>query len=200
MPSVDLQVALALVRDRLTERTLRHCEAAASEARSLASIYGMDPDEAYLGGLLHDLARDVPGATLLEKARAFGIAIDSVDVAAPHLLHAQVGAAELKSHFPTLSEDVLEAIRKHTLGSVSMGPLDMIIYIADMIEPSRPGHGAQNLRSAKGSMSLFELYAAAYQASFTQLVKSYKHLHPTTVEAWNFIVDGLDFRMAHDAG
>ena len=40
-----------------------------------------------------------------------------------------------------------------------MTPLDMVVYLADMIEPNRDYPGVQDLRDAVGAVSLSELFA-----------------------------------------
>ena len=55
-----------------------------------------------------------------------------------------------------MSADVVQAIARHTAAAVGMSDLDMIIYIADAIEPSRDFDGLDELRAA---------YAAAPKAA-----------------------------------
>ena len=45
-------------------------------------------------------------------------------------------------------EEVLNAIRWHTTGRENMSKLEKIIYIADMIEPSRSFDGVEEIREA----------------------------------------------------
>ena len=59
----------------------------------------------------------------------------------PRLLHGPTAAAELERAYPDLPADVVQAIARHTAAAVGMSDLDMIIYIADAIEPSRDFDG-----------------------------------------------------------
>jgi HD superfamily phosphohydrolase YqeK len=56
-------------------------------AIELATHYQLDPNIAAQAGLMHDLAKYFKPQRLLELARAEGLPIDEVDIAAPHLLH-----------------------------------------------------------------------------------------------------------------
>ena len=62
----------------------------------------------------------------------------------PRLLHGPTAAAELVRAYPDLSADVVQAIARHTAAAVGMSDLDMIIYIADAIEPSRDFDGLES--------------------------------------------------------
>lgn len=191
MTGVDWQTAQEVARQQMPVGVFTHCEATANCALELSLVYGVDPEPARLAGLLHDWCRAVDDATLILRATEHGIPMDAVDLMAPHLLHAQVGASELRSVFPGIGEGVLRAIAKHTLGSPEMTDADMIVYVADMIEPGRRCTHVQGLRESVGKGTLFELYSAAYAATFFELVETRRHLHPVTVDSWNSIVDRI---------
>jgi len=184
-------IARSAIAEKLSAASREHSEATAVTAEELAKVYGTDTHSAWLAGLLHDWAREESSAYLLRRARETGVPVGPVEMAVPYLLHADVGAHDLGVRFAGISPIVLGAIRRHTLGAVSMNELDMIVYIADMIEPGRRYEGATHLRSLVGSVTLFELYASSYQMSFRQLIRERQHLHPTTVDAWNAIVDAM---------
>lgn len=169
---------------------LDHCERVASTAVSLAALYGVDESEAALAGLLHDRHRETPPEQLVALAREQGIEVTEVDTAVPYLLHGPVAAATLAEELPELSADVIEAVRSHTFGSPSMSPLGMVVYIADVIEPSRRQEGVETLRESAGVGSLADLFAETYARSLRHLIDSRRRIHPATVSTWNAIVSG----------
>jgi predicted HD superfamily hydrolase involved in NAD metabolism len=189
MPRPTREAALAALREHLGERAVAHCEAVAESAARLAESYGVDVADARMAGLLHDWSREESADTLVSLAKEYGIVLCPVDRSVPYLLHAPVGARALADRFPEMPPEIISAVDRHTVGSSDMSPLDMVVYTADMIEPSRRFEGVESLRSAVGAVSLFELYARAYARSIAHLVASGKHLHPSTVDAWNAIVD-----------
>jgi nicotinate-nucleotide adenylyltransferase len=77
----------------------------------------------------------------------------------PSLLHGRAGAVLLKQRFGIHNNDILEAVRLHTIGGVNMGDLGKVLYIADKIEVSRrdvdPG-----LRELCDKAGLDDLFAA----------------------------------------
>jgi len=186
----DAAEARAVLATRLGERGYAHSVAVAETAALLAEAYEMDPDEAYLAGLLHDWSRDEDAATLRDEAARLGIDVTAVDDAVPYLLHARTGAAALRERFPALPDRIIEAVERHTFGGPGMTDLDRIVYLADGLEPGRDTSSARELRAEIGRIPLGELYERAYAASLESLVRRRRRIHPSTVEAWNCIIEG----------
>lgn len=174
-----------IVCSRLSAPALAHSERVADTAAWLASVYGVDVEDARAAGLLHDWHRETSRTELERRARESGVRVTDVDVAVPYLLHGPVAAADLAREIPDLSTDVLDAIAKHTYGGAEMTPLAMVIYVADVIEPDRDHKGVQGLRDDVGAVGLGELFARAYKASVRHVVKTRRHIHPETVATWN---------------
>ena len=55
----------------------------------------------------------------------------------PELIHAPYGAFIAKEEYGIVQEDILLAIRNHTLGRPEMSKLEQIVYLADYFEPER---------------------------------------------------------------
>lgn len=104
---------------------------------SLAMAYHYDMDKAMLAGLLHDCAKNVPNDKKLELCKKHHIKVTQIERENPFLLHAKVGAWVAKKKYHVKDEEILHAIRVHTTGEPAMGTLDMILFIADYIEPHR---------------------------------------------------------------
>lgn len=186
--SVAYEHALEALKARLGDSALRHSIAVANTAAELAEAYDCDVAEARLAGLLHDWSKGASDDELLGAARELGVPVTDVDVDVPYLLHAPVGAALLRREMPEVGESVIRAIAAHTYGAGAMGPLDMIVYIADTIEPGRVHDGVGALREAVGEVTLTELFTRAYASSLVHLVESRRRLHPGSVEMWNRLV------------
>ncbi|MDC7243840.1 MAG: bis(5'-nucleosyl)-tetraphosphatase (symmetrical) YqeK, partial [Sphaerochaetaceae bacterium] len=95
---------------------------------------GLEKDDCYNCGLLHDIARNWEAGDLLLYTKKHSISLEKEEVHHPQLLHAPVGASIVKDLGFESYED---AIRWHTLGSKNMGKLGLIIYLADYLEPRR---------------------------------------------------------------
>ncbi|MDZ4170314.1 MAG: bis(5'-nucleosyl)-tetraphosphatase (symmetrical) YqeK [Coriobacteriia bacterium] len=186
--SVSYETADKALAARMGDKSLAHSRGVSQAAGQLALIYGVDTEEARLAGLLHDWDRELSHDELASRAAAAGLPTSAAEEASPRLLHARTGAVALREAVPGLSSEVLTAIERHTLGDPRMGPLDMVVYVADMIEPGRHYQGVDDLREAAGTISLEELFAEAYRHSVSHLIKARKPIHPLTVEVWNTLV------------
>ncbi len=183
--SIDLDIAGAIAAAQLSDEALAHSERVADTSADLACIYGVDVGEAMLAGLLHDWHRDLSEEDLIGAAVLYGIELTDADRVVPYLLHARTGARAVADVFPGIADGVVSAVAVHTLGTCEMSPLDMVVYVADMIEPARAFKGVDDLREATGSLSLQELFALAYQHTVLHVIRSGGPLHPSTVDVWN---------------
>lgn len=186
--TVEIAKVHEALASRLTRRGYAHSVAVAEMAAEIAREYGVDSDDAYLAGLLHDWARNDDEQTLRADARRFGIPLTSVDDAVPYLLHGRTGAAQLKERFPDLAECIVRAVERHTFGAAGMSDLEKVVYLADTLEPGRKNGAAEELRAQIGRLGLAELYERAYVASLEHLIRERRRIHPATVDAWNDIV------------
>jgi predicted HD superfamily hydrolase involved in NAD metabolism len=177
--TVTYEAAEQAVAARLGEESLAHSRRVSETAAELAEAYGVDSRSARMAGLLHDWDRDRTAAC---------IDVTEVDLARPYLLHARTGALGLERALPGLDRDILDAVARHTMGATEMSELDKIVFVADMVEPSRVYKGVDKLRSSVGRASLDELFEGAYAVSLKHLIRRRKRIHPKSVEVWNALV------------
>lgn len=152
----------------------------------LARHHHLDPEKAGQAGLMHDLAKFFKPERLLQMAQTHGLEIDPVDQANPHLLHAAVGAIVARDEFGLQDQEVLDAIRDHTLGHPGMSPLSCVVFLADSLEPGRGDTPElEHLRQ----LSRQELYRAVWLTadySLQYLLSTHRLIHPRTVLTRNW--------------
>ena len=172
---LDLVRAMRRVREHIAQRhRYTHILSVARTAERLARVHGVDPMQARLAGLLHDLARLYPGDRLLRECAERGMPIDAFEQANPIVLHARLGAELARDEFGVEDEAILSAIRKHTLAAATMGPLDEILYLADGLEPGRNYIGRADILALA-----FDDLAAAMAAHLTEAL-AYHRAHDLT--------------------
>lgn len=169
---------------RLSGRRLEHVHGVALTCGALAARYGVDPFAAQAAGLLHDWDKHLTLDELWAKVDAFGIAVPRDDRLAP-LLHSWTAAASLPLTFPELPPEVFRAVGRHTVGAVDMTGLDMVLFVADMVEPTRAGDHVAALRALVGGTPLEGVYAACLRQSILYVLETGRYLHPGAIEAWN---------------
>jgi predicted HD superfamily hydrolase involved in NAD metabolism len=175
------------IHDLLTETSFEHCRRTAVVAAELARVYNEDVFVAELGGLAHDVARDMSAEELLIQARSLGHDVHPIETARPYLLHSLVGAGILTEKTGLDDPRIIRAVKCHTFGAPGMTNLDKVVYLADMIEPHRQFAGVDELR-ALAAQDLDAAFIAGFKLQLTSLINANKFLHPRTLDVWNVIV------------
>ena len=124
----------------LSIKRMAHTLCVAQTARQLAILHGAEVEKATLAGLYHDCAKGIPLVRMQEIAKANHLTDDLLTLQSGALLHSLVGGYLTKEEYGVSDPEVLAAIVCHTLGRTGMTKLDMIVYLADKIEPSRTSY------------------------------------------------------------
>lgn len=140
----DLPALRQYARAHMSERRYAHtagCEAMCAE---LARIHGAHEQIARVCAIVHDVTRDQNERQQLQLFSKYDI-INRYHETGTELLHAQTGAAVVQHelHLPPV---VVQAVERHTLGAPHMNEIDMILFVADMIEQTRDFPGVEPLR------------------------------------------------------
>ena len=149
-----------------------HSLGVAETALHLAEVYGVDRFDAAAAGLIHDWDKVLSDDELVTRALHYGIKIAGSPSAATPLLHGPVAAYELPQLFPELSPAVFQAVDRHTVGACDMTPLDMVVFVADAIEPNRHGDYAHALRKMVGESTLDELFFSCFAQGLVYVIQS----------------------------
>ena len=173
---------------RVKASRYRHSLGVSQTAEQLARIYGVDQNEAAVAGLLHDWDKSLTGDELKRKAKKLKLAGKEVREHATGVLHSWTAAATLHDEFPELSDAVLQAISRHTCGAVGMSDLDMVVFVADIIEPGRDFPDIEGLRAAVGEVCLEELFYRTYKANFMYLLSADMVVAPPSLDVYNSLV------------
>ncbi|MFZ5827092.1 MAG: bis(5'-nucleosyl)-tetraphosphatase (symmetrical) YqeK [Bacillota bacterium] len=148
------------VSQQLRGERLAHTYRVLEAARALGVRYGADADQVSVAALMHDYAKAMKPAELLDHARQRNLIVDPAEEAQPHLLHGPVAAALLREQGLVTDPAVLDAIRYHTTGRAEMSLLEKVIWLADYIEPGRSFPGVEQIRAeAEHDLDLALLHA-----------------------------------------
>lgn len=173
---------------RVGKKRYAHVMGVVAAAEGMARAYGVDVRRARLAALLHDWDKSYKPDEIRSRARVLGVdqAVHPEmmgDMTA--LLHGPTAAAALAVEHPDIPPDVLTAVHRHTTGSEHMSELDMIIYVADMLEPGRDYDGLDELRAHVGKIPLEDLFLESFVHVMQMLVSRGKLLYPPTVGVYN---------------
>lgn len=183
--------ALAHIGAELDVKRARHTMQVADYARDLAGKVGVDPEKAYLAGLLHDCTKCYSKEWQIAFAEEQGIPLSADDLASPQIFHQLTAPAFARLNLGAEDEEILAAIGCHTTGKPAMNRLEMLLFFADSCEPSRTYPGVEELRQAgeadlkQGTLMLFDHVMAS-------LIDRKQFLHPQTVNARNYLLKELE--------
>ncbi len=173
----------------LNEHRYNHSIGVMDEAVRMAEIFGVDVEKARIAGLLHDCAKYLSPEESTVLAAAYGVELDSDTLKCPPVIHAPIGAIIANREYQITDNDILEAIKNHTVAGVNMSTLSKIIYVADMTEPGREFMGVEEIRQAS-QRDLELAYTLAIKSSLMHNINKNGYIHPMTIYAWNEIKRG----------
>lgn len=133
----------------IPDKRLKHSVGVMETAVRLAPVIGADVEKARVAGLLHDCAKKLSHQQMLEACERGGVALDAGEAENEPILHAPAGVQVARYEFGVTDREVLGAIRRHTTGAPEITPLEILIFVADFIEPNRkPIPGLDDIRRA----------------------------------------------------
>ncbi len=181
-----LEEAEAFARSRLSDARYEHTLRVADTAEGLALAHDLDAARARLAALVHDSAREIGPDEFLELAKTWRLQVDDPEQQSPKLLHGPVAAEMAKRELGIEDGEVLEAIRAHTTGRPGMGPLALVLYVADKIEPARDYPSVGRLRA----LAREDLHTAALESLRRAIAHNEargKAVHPASIETLDWL-------------
>ena len=175
-------------REKMTYRLKKELDAARyahtlgveKTAREMAEKFGVDEEKAALAGLLHDCAKCLPLPEMQRICREHALTQDTSLLESGNLLHSIAGAYLAGSQYHMNDPDVLQAIACHTTGKVGMTELDMAVFLADKIEPSRAPYPSLEQVRAAAALSLPRAMLLSLEGTAKYVKKGGKPLHPAS--------------------
>jgi predicted HD superfamily hydrolase involved in NAD metabolism len=174
--SDTVQFWLDRVRGMVKPERFEHILRVASLSKDIARANGLHEFKAYLAGVLHDIARELPGEELLRLAPPES----EMDATHPMAVHGRAGRALLEGYgFNDI--DVLDAVEDHTTAPREDKLLSMCVYVADVTEP---GRGVNHHIRELAFHDLPKAFAEAVACKVRYLQKKGVTVHPRTLAAY----------------
>jgi len=170
----------------LTPERYEHSLGTAECAEKLAEKYGLEKEKAYFTGLIHDCAKCLPQNETAEILK--GLELEDGEFCNPKTHHAPVGAVIAKREFGVDDEEILSAIRWHTLGKVNMTNFEKIIFLADKIEErTRPCELCVPIKEALKE-NLDKALLICYKNTIKSLVERNLGICKVTIDIYNSLL------------
>jgi predicted HD superfamily hydrolase involved in NAD metabolism len=183
---MDINEAKAIVKPHLTEARYEHTLRVASTAVHLASLHNQSAEakaKIELAAIFHDYAKYWSLEELRRWLRQSTLPKDLLDYH-HELWHGPVASLLIEHQYGIDDRDIQLAIRYHTTGRANMTTFEMLLFLADYIEPGRSFPGVEEVRQ----LAKHDLVAACWKASKNTiefLLSKGSTLYPDSVHAYN---------------
>ncbi len=173
----------------LTEERYIHSLGVMEMAVKLAEEYGCDTEKAGLAGLLHDCAKCLANEELLKYSDSF----EECEKLSAKTWHAPAGVIIAKKDYDIHDEEILSAIRWHTIGKKDMSDFEKIIFIADKIEHrTRESEFREKIEKVlEESHSLDEALLKSFKITIKSLLKRNLPVCYQTVDVYNYLIEKI---------
>ena len=175
------------LKNNLKPSRYGHTLGVVNTAIKLAEIYGEDKSKAEIAALCHDVAKNMSNEELRKLIDNENIILSIDEENTQALWHSIIAPVIARKVFGIEDEEVLNAMRWHTTGKENMTNLEKIVYLADLIEPSRKFDGIDEIREiAYKDLDLAMLKALTHTTIY--LLKQGCAVDINSVKARNYLV------------
>ncbi len=182
------KLILNWLKDNLTDEKLIHSLGTAKCAVELAKKFKQDEEKAYIAGLLHDCAKCFKKDEMLKIAKT--LKLEKGELENFKVLHAPVSAYIAKTEFKIEDQEILSAIRWHTLGNICMSDFEKIVFLADKIEPETRDYEYRTeiLKILEEENGLDKAVLICHKETIKSLVKRNLKICQSTVDIYNHLI------------
>ncbi len=157
-------------------------------AIDLAQKNNYSLEKASIAALVHDYAKERTDQEFKEAILKFNLSSDLLNWN-NFIWHGVVGAEFIKTELGIEDEEILNAVRRHTVGDIEMTTLDQIVYVADYIEEGRDFPGVKEARLiAAENLKAAVSFETKHTLQF--LMENNKVIYPAAILTYNQWVAG----------
>ena len=172
------------LKDSLNKQSrFEHCLRVEQTAIQLAKLNHEDVEKAAVAGLIHDYAKERSAEEFKRVIIAKKMDPDLLNWG-NFIWHGEVGAEIIQDELKITDEEILNAVRRHTIGAVQMTTLDKIVYVADYVEPGRDFPGANYAREVEFA-DLDDGVRYETQHTLQYLLENNQKIYPAAILTYN---------------
>ena len=181
------------LKENLCEERYLHSLGVMEASVELAQMFNMDVEKAKITGLLHDAAKCFSNEKLLEIIHQHIPEVHDCELLNYKTLHAPVSAYLAKSQFGIEDQEILDAIRWHTLGRCNMSDFEKIIFLADKIEARTRDKEFRHqcLELLKEDRGLDKALFKCFEATIKSLVDRRLAICHITIDVYNELLEKI---------
>lgn len=177
---------LEKIKNQLSDFRYKHILGVGQTCHELAKLNGVDPEQAMIAGFVHDYAKEKTDEQFIEKIKEKKLDPDLLNWG-NFIWHGVVGAEFIKDELKITDEEILNAVRRHTVGAPEMTTLDQIVYVSDYVEPNRSFPDVEIARSlAYANLKQAVIFETKHTLQF--LMSSSSKIYPDAILTYNAFV------------
>lgn len=177
---------IAKVKEQVSEKRFKHILGVEQAALELARANDYELEKASVAALVHDYAKERSDSEFKALIVHTGLEQDLLNWN-NFIWHGVVGAEIIKKELKITDEEILNAVRRHTVGAKEMTMLDQIVYVADYIEPGRDFPGVDQARQLAAE-SLRAAVEFETKHTLLYLMNNDKTIYPAAILTYNAYV------------
>ncbi len=172
---------IAKVKEQVSEKRFKHILGVEQAALELARANDYELEKASVAALVHDYAKERSDSEFKALIVQTGLEQDLLNWN-NFIWHGVVGAEIIKKELKITDEEILNAVRRHTVGAK-----DQIVYVADYIEPGRDFPGVDQARQLAAE-SLRAAVEFETKHTLLYLMNNDKTIYPAAILTYNAYV------------
>ena len=180
---MEINEAIGIVEPHLKRNRFEHTLRVMETAEKLAVRYDVSPEKAKLASIFHDYAKYRPLDEMKQLITNSDLPQDLLEHHS-ELWHGPVGALLVEKEHGITDKAILGAIRYHTTGKAGMNKLEMIVYLADYIEPGRDFPGLNEVRKEAERDLIYACWMVS-RNTINYLMKQEATIYPDSIHAYN---------------
>lgn len=180
---MKIDEAIKHVKPHLTTGRFEHTLRVAETAVKLADLYDESAEKVELAAVFHDYAKYRP---LDEMKRWIVASRLPKDLLHYHheLWHGPVGSILIEREYGISDPEIRNAIYYHTTGRAHMSKIEMIVFLADYIEPGRNFPGIEEVRETAQQDLIYSCWMVS-RNTINYLMQKNATIYPETFHAYN---------------
>ncbi len=193
------------IRGKMSDFRFAHTSGVEKMAVRLGEIYCPDQtDVLRVAALLHDVTKELSISEHTEIYRRHSLEPSKEELSAPTTLHSVTAALIIPEKYPEFaSDEVISAVKYHTVGRAEMTLTEKLIFLADYIDETRKYDDCVALRKEffdaepekmtenEKNIHLDRVILHAFDLTVADIIKNKRVLSPETVSARNSIICSL---------
>ncbi len=177
---------LPKVEANLSKERYEHTLRVIQTAKELAEIHSVNIEKVEVASALHDYAKCEKESALKQYIIDNGLDSDLLNYH-HELWHAHVAAHFAEHTLGINDRPIINAIKYHTTGRAGMNDVELVVFIADFIEPARQIPGIGIVRET-AKEDLHEAALLVLKGSIPYLISLETIVYPGTIEAYNDLI------------